>query len=105
MTNGLEAAAQQHTSYPRPAGVECAKCKTYPATSRVISLTKAVLFDRKPFLREILGAGVLGVTSVGALSVSIARAGGKFVVGVRTVASVEANDEACERLALRDRGL
>jgi hypothetical protein len=37
---------------------------TYPATSRVISLTKAVRLDRKPFLREILGAGVLGVTSV-----------------------------------------
>lgn len=42
----------------------CAKCVTYPATSRVISRTKAVRFDRKPFLREIRGAGVLGVTSV-----------------------------------------
>ena len=38
--------------------------ETYPATSRVISLTKAVRLDRKPFLLEILAAGVLGVTSV-----------------------------------------
>lgn len=38
--------------------------QTYPATSRVISLTKAVRLDRKPFLLEILAAGVLGVTSV-----------------------------------------
>jgi hypothetical protein len=37
---------------------------TYPATSRVISRTKAVRLDRKPFLLEILGAGVLGVTSI-----------------------------------------
>lgn len=36
---------------------------TYPATSRAISLTKAVRLDRKPFLLEILAAGVLGVTS------------------------------------------
>jgi hypothetical protein len=41
---------------------------TYPATSRVISLTNAVLLERKPFLREILAAGVLGVTSVRAVS-------------------------------------
>jgi hypothetical protein len=41
---------------------------TYPATSRVISLTKAVLLERKPFLREILAAGVLGVTSVRSVS-------------------------------------
>jgi len=73
------AAAHLTAKYARC--VECGKCKTYPATSRVISLTKAVLFDRKPFLREILGPGVLGVTSVGVLSVSFARAVGKFVVG------------------------
>jgi hypothetical protein len=48
----------------RSESVELA-CVTYPATSRVISLTKAVRLDRKPFLLEILGAGVLGVTSVG----------------------------------------
>jgi hypothetical protein len=48
----------------------------------VISLTKAVLFDRKPFLREILAAGVLGVTSVHALSVSVACAVGKIRRGV-----------------------
>jgi hypothetical protein len=41
-------------------GLRC----TYPATSRVISRTKAVRLDKKPFLLEILGAGVLGVTSV-----------------------------------------
>ena len=57
--------------------------------------------ERKPFLLEILGAGVLGVTSVDCVSlhprnfliVAIGayrerRAGG------RTVAGVEANDEA-----------
>lgn len=42
---------------------------TYPATSLVISRTKAVRLDRKPFLLEILGAGVLGVTSVRHVSV------------------------------------
>ena len=49
---------------PAPADADVHVCVTYPATSRVISLTKAVRFDRKPFLREILGAGCLGVTSV-----------------------------------------
>ena len=43
--------------------------RTYPATSRVISLTNAVRLERKPFLLEILAAGVLGVTS--ALTVSL----------------------------------
>lgn len=42
---------------------------TYPATSRVISLTNAVRLDRNPFLLEILAAGVLGVTS--AVTVSL----------------------------------
>jgi hypothetical protein len=50
--------AQLHVSIFFSKGV------TYPATSRVISRTKAVRLDRKPFLLEILGAGVLGVTSV-----------------------------------------
>lgn len=44
---------------------------TYPATSRVISLTKAVLLERKPFLREIRVAGVLGVTSVVTISTGL----------------------------------
>jgi predicted nuclease with RNAse H fold len=43
--------------------------ETYPATSRVISRTNAVRLERKPFLREILGAGCLGVTSVRSISV------------------------------------
>jgi hypothetical protein len=43
--------------------------ETYPATSRVISRTNAVRLERKPFLREILGAGCLGVTSVQSISV------------------------------------
>jgi hypothetical protein len=52
-----------HVFPPQPA-----RSATYPATSRVISRTKAVRLDRKPFLLEILGAGVLGVTSVYSVS-------------------------------------
>lgn len=52
-------------------GFRLSKDVTYPATSRVISRTKAVRLDRKPFLLEILGAGVLGVTSVHPVSVPL----------------------------------
>jgi len=73
---------------------------TYPATSRVISLTNAVLLDKNPFLREIFTAGCLGVTSVKSyckqwfLAWYIGAAG----VKERTVAGVEAEDKAWELL-------
>ena len=59
----------------------------------MISLTKAVRFDKKHFLREILGAGVRGVTSAKGrwLEFSIFRVDEREV---RTVAGVEANGEA-----------
>jgi hypothetical protein len=60
---GCTLIAQPKASQLRVTGV------TYPATSRVISRTNAVRLDRKPFLLEILGAGVLGVTSVHCVSI------------------------------------
>lgn len=66
---------------------------TYPATSRVISLTKAVRLERKPFLREILGAGCLGVTSV--YRIRVGSWNTRSSRELRTVAGIQANNEAC----------
>lgn len=67
---------------------------TYPATSRVISLTNAVRFDKKPFLREILGAGALGVTSVHSSRLDRCLDVGNVARKIRTVAGIKADDEA-----------
>jgi hypothetical protein len=66
---GCTLIAQPKASQLRVTGV------TYPATSRVISRTNAVRLDRKPFLLEILGAGVLGVTSVHCVSIHFRKFG------------------------------
>jgi hypothetical protein len=61
--SSMEVARLDACCAPMPACLHGFVC-TYPATSRVISRTKAVRLERKPVRLEILGAGVLGVTSV-----------------------------------------
>lgn len=94
------AACSSHATCLSTCGVQNV---TYPATSRVISRTNSVRLDKKPFLLEILGAGVLGVTSVVRVSIcSLSNSGDggeswDFVtrrMGRRTVAGVQADDEA-----------
>ena len=65
----VKAAAGSACAHSTVAHLQLQAVRTYPATSRVISLTNAVRLERKPFLLEILAAGVLGVTS--ALTVSL----------------------------------
>lgn len=79
---------------------DCAD-STYPATSRVISRTKAVRLERKPLRREIFWAGCLGVTSVVRLECGSMGAWSlrRFK---RTVAGVGANDEACDSVSIRN---
>ena len=74
---------------------------TYPATSRVISLTKAVRLDKKPFFLEILGAGVRGVTSVQSSRLGFVRyVFSRWERVARTVAGIEADDETCDNVSI-----
>ena len=65
---GARARGEEHCAVLALAVGKKKSWETYPATSRAISRTNSVRLDRKPFLLEILGAGVLGVTSIARVS-------------------------------------